>query len=271
MALTVDNLKIFCDVVKLKSFSRGAEVNQVTQSAASQAISHIEKRLGVHLIDRSRRPLDLTEEGKDFFDKCRTIVDDYFALESRIRQRHEKSAANIRVASIYSVALYGMNRYIRKFQESYPKGNVQIQYLHPEKVYQNILGSEADLGLVSFPRPLKEIRVIPWRDELMVMVCSPAHRLADRQKIAVGELDGEEFVAFDSWLAIRSNVDSFLEENRTRVKITLEFDNIEAIKRAVEIGEGVSILPEPTVQSEVKNGTLVAIAFENAEFYRPCV
>lgn len=271
MSLTLDGLKIFCDVVRQRSFSRGASLNNVTQSAASQAVSQIEKRLGVQLIDRSKRPFTLTPEGRVYYEGCRDLVDRYISVEERTRSLHSEAASSVTVASIYSVGLYDMNQYVLKFQAAFPRGQVRLQYLHPHRVYESVINGEADLGLVSFPRSIRGLQAIPWRDEPMLLICCPSHRLAHEVQINLAQLEGENFIAFDCNLDIRRNVDRSLREGdvEVHVNVVMEFDNIEAIKRAVEIGAGVSILPQPTVSREVENGSLKAIPLKENHLVRP--
>ena len=111
--------------------------------------------------------------------------------------------------------------------------------------------------------------VIPWRNEEMVLAVHPSHRLAALDQVAVTDLDGEAFVGFDGGLPIRREIDRFLRKNNVHVKVSLEFDNIETIKRAVEVPSGVSILPAPTLTGEVKAGTLRAIHFSGQRPSRP--
>ena len=94
------SLKIFCDVVHRRSFSRAADENGVSQSNASQVVQQLEGRLGVRLLDRSKRPFVLTPEGERYYEGCRGIVRKYFDLEREIRSLHEAKAVPLRVASI---------------------------------------------------------------------------------------------------------------------------------------------------------------------------
>ncbi len=267
--MQVETLKIFCDVVRLRSFSRGAEANGVLQSAASQAVHHLEQCLGVALIDRSHRPWQLTAEGRLFYEGCRDVVARYRDLELKVRRRHADVDAVVRVAAIYSVGLGDMSQYIRRFSESNAHARVHVSYLHPEQVYESVLEEKANLGIVSFPQRQRELTVIPWREEPMVVACPPQHRLAGRKKIALMEIAGEKFVGFDRDLVIRKQVDRFLKKHGVPVEIVVEFDNIEAIKRAVEVASGISILPEPTLNREVKVGTLASVPFAPDGFVRP--
>ncbi|MCX7014072.1 MAG: LysR family transcriptional regulator [Candidatus Sumerlaeota bacterium] len=266
---TVEGLKIFCDVIRQRSFSRGAAINRVSQSAASQAVLHLEKRLGVRLIDRSKRPLALTAEGQLFFEGCKEVVDRFFALEERLMVRRLSTSSRITVASIYSVVLYDVNSFIKKLAQRYPQDTVRFMYLHPDDVYERVLSEEADLGLISFPRPIRELEVIPWREDPMMLVCSPAHRLARLPRAMVDHLKGEDFVAFESSLAIRRHIDRVLRENKVEVNVVMEFDNIEFIKRGIESSDAVSILPTPTVEKEVQSGSLVIVPVAGLELTRP--
>lgn len=267
--MQVETLKVFCDVVRLRSFSRGAEANGVLQSAASQAVNQLEKRLGANLIDRSHRPWALTPQGKVFYEGCRGVLNQYTALENAIREAREQANAIVRVAAIYSVGLRNMNQFIEQFAAQAPGARVELEYLHPDRVYERVRHDEVDFGIVSYPHKLGEMAVIPWRAEPMVVVCPPSHRFAARQRLAPAALDGEPFVAFDRGLEIRRQVDRFLKRQGAKVNVVAEFDNIEAIKRAVEAATGVAVLPAPTLEREVAAGALAAVPLAGAAFARP--
>jgi DNA-binding transcriptional LysR family regulator len=162
-----------------------------------------------------------------------------------------------------------MSRYVQDFLSRYPKANVRLEYLHPHRVYDAVENDKAELGLVSYPRSSRTLCAIEWRDEPMVLVCAPSHRLAQRPMIAFNELQGERMVGFDEDLTIRHEIDRVLALHGVEPKLVMEFDNIETIKRAIEIDAGVSLLPEPTVIREVAAGTLCAVRLETDELVRP--
>ena len=265
----IESLKIFCDVVRHHSFSKGAEDNGITQSSASQTLHQLEERLGVRLIDRSHRPWTVTPEGRAFHDGCREIVERWLALESQVRGVRDDVQSIVRVASIYSVGLGPMQEDLRTYEERHPGAKVHIEYQHPDQVYESVLKEEADLGIVSFPQARRDLAVIPWRAEPMVLACPPGHRLAHSRRVAIGEIAGEAFVGFDRNLMIRREIDRYLRKHSVDVTVALEFDNIEAIKRAVEVASGVSILPRPTLEREVDTGTLCAVPFSTRGLVRP--
>jgi DNA-binding transcriptional LysR family regulator len=263
------SLKIFCDIVDRHSFSRAAEANGISQSKASQAVHQLEERLGVRLIDRSKRPFVLTPEGQRFHEGSRVIVQRYEDLEREVRSLHEAVEARLTVASIYSVGLAHMSGYLREFLAAHPQADVRLEYLHPHRVYEAVDSGQADLGLVSYPEESRSLAAIIWREEPMALVCHPGHPLAERTSVRLEALAGEALVAFQSGLAIRERIDQVLADRGIEVEIALEFDNIETIKRAIEIGTGVSLLPLPTVEREIAGGTLVAVTLAGPALVRP--
>jgi DNA-binding transcriptional LysR family regulator len=267
MRMQLESLKIFCDVVRWASFSRGAAENGVSQSSASQAVHQLEVRLGVKLIDRSKRPLVPTPQGKVYYEGCKDLVGRYLEVEGRVRGLEDASnvVGTVGVASIYSVGLVHMNRFVHEFAERFPGANVRLEYLHPTRVVESVSDGGVELGLISFPRKWPELTVIPWRTEEMVLAVHPSHRLARRGEVDARELEGEAFVSYDPELPIRRVIDRFLRRNEVSYSVALEFDNIENIKRAVEIPAGVAFLPEPTVGREVEAGTLASVRVEGRE------
>jgi DNA-binding transcriptional LysR family regulator len=267
--MQVEALKVFCDVACHRSFSQAAQANGKTQSAVSQIVLHLEKRLGVQLIDRSTRPLQLTSLGKMYYDGCKGLVEQYLDLEAAVRQAQDGVTANVRVAAIYSVGLRDMHQYVERFAAQQPSARVHIEYLHPDRVYAEVLEGTADFGLVSFPRRSRALKTLPWRDEEMVLVCPPSHPLARNLAVEPRHLQGLSYVGFDRDLVIRRKVDRFLRQQEVAVDVVLEFDNIENIKKAIESEAGVALLPEPTVRREVQAGTLVALPLLGGALVRP--
>jgi len=263
------SLKVFCDVVGWRSFSRAADENGISQSGASQLVHHLEEYLGVRLIDRSKRPFVLTPEGQAYYDGCQKLVRRLYSLEEEVRSLHQEVAGRVTVASIYSVGLSHMSRFVQDFLRQHPKANVHLQYQHPERVYELVRNDRADVGLVSYALETRSIQVTPWRDEPMVFVCAPSNPYAERASLAITDLEGTPFVGFDERLRIRAELDKALATRGVEVRVVMEFDNIETLKRAVEIDAGVTLLPLPTVTAEVEAGTLIARSLSDVELYRP--
>lgn len=264
--MQIESLKIFCDVARWSSFSRGAAENGISQSSASQAVHQLETRLEVKLIDRSKRPLVLTPAGKLYFEECKELMDRFLDLENRVRAFEQESRVEgtVGVAAIYSVGMHHMSRYVRTFEERNPRAMVRLEYHPPDRVLDKVTRGEVELGLLSCPKKWSDMTVIPWREEPMVLAVAPEHRLAGLDAVAAADIDGEPFIAFDANLPIRRLVDRYLKHDNVEVDVVHEFDNIEHVKRAVEIASGVSILPEPCVSKEVASGSLIAIRLLNS-------
>jgi len=253
-------LEVFCDVARNRSFSQAGQIRGITQSAVSQIVSQLEKRVGgVQLFDRSTRPLQLTAAGQVYYEGARELLRRFAELEASVRSAQTQIVGIVQVAAIYSVGLGDMGHCVESFSAREPGARVCVEYLHPNEVYEKVLDGTVDLGLVSFPRRSAKLTAVPWREEVMLLVCAPKHRLAHNLAVDPTELKGEKYIHFTRDLTIRREVDRFLREYGSAVEVVLEFDNIENIKKAVEISEGVALLPEPTIRREVANHTLVGL------------
>jgi DNA-binding transcriptional LysR family regulator len=265
----LETLKLFCDTVRLRSISRGASESGVTQSAASQAIQQLETELDVQLLDRSRRPLQPTQEGQGFYEACRALLADFERARSTLAASRQRVEGTVRVAAIYSVGLHDMSRHMQPFMAAHPHARVLLQCLHPHRVVEAVLGDEADLGILSYPPATRALSVLPLREEPMVLVCHPSHRLARRRVAAAADLQGEPFVAFDHDLAIRRAIDRVLKRAGVRVEVVMQFDNIETIKQAIAIAAGVSILPRAAVAKEAGIRMLATVPLAIGGLVRP--
>ncbi len=264
----VKSLKVFCDVVVRRSFSRGAQDNGVSQSAASQIVHQLEGHLGMQLIDRSKRPFVLTAEGEAYYEGCRRLVQEYYLLQEQVRSLHEEQATRVRVASIYSIGLSYGRLLGEGFTARHPRAQVQMGYHHPDRVYALVSEGEVDIGLVSWPRSTRTIAAVDWLEEPMGLVCSPAHPLAGGT-VRREALSGLEVIGFDRGLRVRRNVDRQLGEQGIDVRTEIAFDNIDTIKRAIVLNGGAGFLPEPTVRGELQAGELVAVPVEGLRLVRP--
>jgi DNA-binding transcriptional LysR family regulator len=263
------NAEIFCDVIIHHGFSRAAEMRQISQPAVSQAVQQLEEHLGVRLIDRSRRPPELTAAGSVFFERVRKWLDEYRSIEDALQKFKGRIAGRLRVVSIYSVGLLQMSRHVRHFTELHPDVEVKLDYTHPEDVYARVLRDEAELGIVSFPRDGGDVSCIHWLQEPMVVVVPPEHEFANLTELPVQRLMNRPFVGFTSDLTIRRVTDRMLRTHHVTVNVVHQFDNVENVKRAVEVGAGIAILPEPTLEREIAGGTLKAVPIADVEFFRP--
>lgn len=269
VVVNLQALKVFCEVARFQSFSRGAAACGITQSAASQLIRHLEKELQMKLLDRKQRPLRITPEGEVYYRGCQDLLHMHRVVLEEMRSLGQEARGELRVASIYSVGLHTLTRYIQRFTADNPGTDIRLEYLHPDKVYAAVLNDEADIGVTSYPKPTRGLIVIPWLEEEMVLACRPDHRLARKRKVSPRDLEGEKFVGFVPDLPIRREIDRALKHCQVNVEAGGEFDNIETIKEALEISSSVSILPRASIEREVERGMLAAVPIDTFNLKRP--
>jgi DNA-binding transcriptional LysR family regulator len=229
----------------------------------------VERRLGIPLFDRAKRPLELTAAGKAYAEFCRDVLRREEEFTASLESLKGQVEGTVRVASIYSVGISEMSRLQEEFSKRHATAHLHVEYMRPEKVYDAVRNESADLGLVSYPQSSREIAAIPWRDEEMSVAMAPTHPLAARQEIAPADLDDLEYIGFDEDLSIRRELDRFLRAKGVEVNLVMHFDNIQMIKEAVALGSGISILPARTMQAEIAQGRLVAVKLNAPGLARP--
>jgi DNA-binding transcriptional LysR family regulator len=267
--MQIETLQIFCDLAELRNFSKTAEKHLLSQSAVSQRLSQLELTYKSQLVDRKKRPLELTPAGQLFYGACKDIIERYEQLRSELNALQKSSSGRINVAAIYSIGMHTLPEYVKKFMVKYPDVNVHIEYLSSVQIYEAVLAGEVDIGLVAVPKRDKRLEVYDFADEPLVLVCSPKHPLAGESEIDIHKVQFERFIAFEKDVPTRAWIDSILQHYNVSIRPVMEFDNIETVKRAIEINLGISILPETAIVQEVGGGTMKAISFSNERFYRP--
>lgn len=267
--MQIESLKVFCDLTETESFTKAAQINQITQSAVSQQISALERQFNTLLIERSKKRFRLTQEGQVLYEAAKNIVQIYDAMRSKLQELKGIIAGTVRVSTIYSIGLHSLPPYITRYLKTYPSVNVHVEYRRPEQVYEDVLGNAVDMGLVACPARDPRIDVIPWNREPMVIICHPQHPLAKNESVRLEAIDGEKFIAFEAGVPTRKAIDRILREHRVTVKIVMELDNVETVKRAVEIDAGIAIVPLNTVTQEIAKQTIAAVKVQDAEMQRP--
>jgi LysR family transcriptional regulator, transcriptional activator of the cysJI operon len=258
--MQIESLKVFCDLAETESFTKAAQINSVTQSAVSQTTSTLEEHFKSLLIERSKKNFRLTAEGEVVYEFSKRILQYYDAIQSKVQEIKGLISGDIRVATVYSIGLHELPPYIKRFLKDHPSVNIHVEYRRANQVYEDVLGNIVDLGLVAFPTRDPRLEIIPLRKDSLVLVCHPQHPLAKAKSLKLQALNGHKFVAFDPDMPTRRALDKIFKEQKVTVDQVMEFDNIETVKRAVEIDSGIAILPAETVKQEVANRTLAAVS-----------
>ncbi len=267
--MNITTFKIFRDLVESRSFSKSAALNSVTQSAVSQQVASVEKRLKCTLLERGKREFSLTHEGQRFYQGCCAVVTAYDKLMSEMQEIGHRVTGSIRLATVYSIGLHELPPFVKQFMKQYPSVNIHIEYRRSNQVYDDVMENAADMGLVAFPEKRPNLDIKPFRKDRLVLICHPKHVLASFRTMPIRQVLGHKFVGFDPDIPTRKALDQFFKKHKIQIQQVMEFDNIETLKRAVEIDMGISMVPLSTVTQEVRNNTLKAIEFTDEEIFRP--
>lgn len=267
--MQLESLKMFVDVVETGSFSRAAQLNHVTQSAVSQQIRALENRYEQRLLSRSARQVTPTPAGERLFRGCKEILARFAEVEQEILEQASEVSGTCGVSTIYSVGLHELNNIQRELLRAHPKVNMRLNYRRSDQVYDDVILGASDLGLVAYPQARAGVDLIPFREDKLAAVMAPSHPLAGKGKVALSAVAALPFIAFDREAPSRKGIDKLFRDKGFDVQPMMEMDNVETIKRAVELGLGVSVLPLATVQHELATGTLIAKQFVEGTFTRP--
>jgi LysR family transcriptional regulator, transcriptional activator of the cysJI operon len=267
--MQIESLKMFCDLAETESFTKAAQINEVTQSAVSQQISSLERTFKSLLIERSKKKFRLTREGQVLYDYSKQIIQTYDALQNKLQEIKDIISGTIRVTTIYSIGLHDLPPYIKRFLKTYPTVNVHVEYRRANQVYDDVLSNVVDLGLVAYPTKDPKLEIVPLHKDPLVLICHPSHPFAKNKSLKLKAISDEKFIGFEPDIPTRKALDKILKEHNIHVDTVMEFDNIETVKRAVEINAGISIVPQATVIQEVAKQTLAAVPFDDGDLFRP--
>ncbi len=266
--LYLDIFKVFRDVAETKSFSKAAERNYITQSAVSQQIAFLERYFGKQLIIRGKGEFSLTHEGTIFQKGCERILWTYQNTVDQLQGKLGEVAQTVNIEAIYSIGFYHIPPLIKSFMKGHKNINLHIEYNRSDRIYTNVIQGVCDFGIVAYPWENPLIHVEHGRDEELVLICAPQDTLSIKKNIDLKDLNDHNFIGFIREIPTRNVIDDILRAHDVRVHFTDEYDNVETLKRSVELGNGVSILPKNTVLKEIKDKTLISIGINEGPFYR---
>ena len=268
--MQIETLKVYCDLVETESFSQAAERNFITQSAVSQQVRGLEEKFKRRLLERvrGRREMRLTQAGEAFYNASREVLRAYGELEESMRTLTGTVSGTVRVATVYSVGLHELPTPVREFMSRYPQAKIDLEYSRTTRVVRDVLDGAVELGVVAFPEKTRGLEVVPLKGDRLVLICPPGHPFARRKKLRAADLKDQDFVLFERDIPTRRATDRILRAHNVSVHRVAEFDNIETIKRAVEVGLGVAVVPRPSVLDERRSGQLAVVPLVEPEWER---
>src|SRR5256714_2767701 len=163
--MQIESLKAFCDLAETESFTRAAQINQVTQSAVSQQISTLERHFKSVVVERSKKKFRLTRAGQVLYEYSKQLIATYGALQSKLQEIKDIISGTIRVATIYSIGLHDLPPYLKRFLKACPTVNVHVEFRRANQVYDDVVGNVVDVGLVAYPQRDPKLEIYPLRKD----------------------------------------------------------------------------------------------------------
>ena len=264
----IDVCKLFCDLVETESFSGTAERHGVSQSAVSQKIRALESHLNVALVERGRHRMRLTREGEVYLNAAKKMLGIYETMHADIEALQQEVSGTLKIATVLSIGVHELPLYVKRFRDEYPEVELQVEYRRAAQVYSEMIDGRIDLGLVAYPKRRKGLVIHSfWRDRLVV-ICAPNHPLSREFSVTVEDLAKHPMVGFEPDLPTRQAIEKTFERAGVKMNQVLDLDNVDTVKKAVEIGSGFAIVPMRTVDQELEAGRLRAVMFNDQDCWR---
>lgn len=265
--MDINQLEVLVTVARERSFSRAAEVLDRTQPAISQAIRRLELEVGEKLFDRSSKDGTLTFAGEVLLDYARQMLNLRYAAQSALVEMRNLHHGKVTISANEHTVFF-LLPVIAEFRRLHPLIKVEVQRGVASRIPKQITGREVELGIISFTPNDDSVRSIQVASDELTLVVSPKHRFAGKREVSIDELGDETFVAHNAPSPYRQKVIETFEKYKTRLHISVELPSLEAIKKLVEIGVGIALVPRLTAQSEIASGQLVALSVKEMKLER---
>ena len=257
--MNLNQLWVFYNVAKCKSFSKAAEQLFLTQPAISTQVKRFEVFYNVKLFERFARTIQLTDQGRALYAHATKIFDLVQEVENALGDMKGLKGGSLKVDASRTLGSYYLPDVLCAFGAKYPNVRIQMQVLNTHDVMENILTFQSDLGFVGRREQNDKLTYIPFIEDELVIILSPKHEIARRKSSALSALNGQPFILREMGSGTREEVEQLLHGQHVAVNVVMELGSNEAIKRAVEKGLGASIISANAVKRELQAGLLKAI------------
>lgn len=265
--MDINQLEVLVTVARERSFSRAAEVLGRTQPAISQAIRRLELEVGEKLFDRSSKDGTLTFAGEVLLDYARQMLNLRYSAQTALVEMRNLQNGKVTVSANEHTVFF-LLPVIAEFRRQHPHIKIEVQRGVASRIPKQITAREVELGVISFTPSDDSIRAVYVMTDELKLVVAPGHRFGGRTEVSIKELGDEVFVAHNAVSPYRQKVIEMFEKHKTKLTIAIELPSLEAIKRLVENGVGVALVPRLTAQSEIDSGQLIALSVKEMKFER---
>jgi DNA-binding transcriptional LysR family regulator len=258
--MDIQELEAFWWIAKTGSFNRAAERLYLTQPSVTARIQALEKELGQPLFERKPRGVRLTDAGRVLLPHAERVLQDIQKARQAVSDLESATGGTLTVGSALTTSTYTLPEILAKFKAAYPAIEIHVRTGRSQQIQQLVLDDVVQLGLVHSPLSSHaDIEAVPLYTEPILLVVHPGHPLANREEVTAEELASEPFITSDRSSGYWPMVEQFWASTGLAPRVTMELDSIEATKRMVMCGLGLTMLPQGTVQGEINTGQLVAV------------
>src|SRR5882762_5780177 len=265
--MDINQLEVVVAVAQEKSFSRAAETLHRTQPAVSQAIRRLEAELGEPLFDRSSRDGTLTAAGPVPFDFEQQMLNLRQHAHTALKELKDLHRGKLTLSANEYTVMY-LLPLIPVFRARHPHIKIEVKRSLASRIASEVLGRETEIGIVSFKPNDPTVAAVPVLMDELALIVPPNHPLAEKTIVSVRELGAESFIAHNVPSPYRERVISTFQKYKTPLNISMELPTLEAIKRFVERGMGVALVPRLTAQAELARGQLAALTVREMKLER---
>jgi DNA-binding transcriptional LysR family regulator len=256
--MQLPDLAAFLAVASDRSFSAAARRLHRTQPAISQAVRRIEDELGERLFDRSSRDGTLTEAGRLLQDYAQRLLGLAHEAETAVRELQQVRRGRV-IIGANEAAVHTLLPHIEKFALGHPHVVVDVRRLPARQIANAVLDRSLDFGVLTFQPADRGVQTLSLGSDDIVLLTSPKHALAARRRVTLEEIGRQVVIAHNDPSPTRDRVLRAYERRQTSINIQISLPSLDGIKRAVEMGIGVALLPRRCALTEIARGHLVAI------------
>ncbi len=261
-------LRTFLAIVETRSFTRAAQRVHLSQAAVSAQIKALEEEVGALLFARVNKKVFLTEAGEVLLRHAEKLMHDYDEATFALSELNQAGRGRLRIGTASTMATtHPLPLILAELKHMYPGAQVTVFHGTSAEIVAKILKGDLDMGLVSLPVEASDIHAEVLRRDLLVAIVPPHHHLAQQTTISVQQLAGEPLILGETGGNTRRLIDLFFEKERLRPQIIMELGSVTSIKRMVEQGLGVSIVPRSSVREEVAAGKLGTLTIRELNIY----
>ena len=266
MKYSLRQLEIFVSISRTESVSRAAEALSLSQSATSTSLSELERQFDLQLFDRVGKSLRINETGRQLLPRAVELLNRAKEIENLL-QGHA-GFGFMRIGATLTVGNYLATILVARFLQEHPESRIQLQVHNTSTIVQQIANHELDLGLIEGDCNHPDIEVQPWIADELVVFSAPNHPLAKQRKVSLDQLLQEDWILREKGSGTRATFDRAFHNHHSRLKIRLELEHTEAIKRAVESGLGIGCISRLALKDAFRRGSLVPISTPNLDLSR---